>query len=252
MNRQFAKYRTFAFCLSLFGLCALPSIIGCVPSVKSVLPWKGQNSDARLESAMEAYEREEFQKAAEDFRLVFAGAENPDVQKTALHGLACSRFVLATTVEEFEDAYRLWKQWREAPGLTPPDEKCRLYGPVLDKWFAAVNEEQKRIEAEKGPAKTARDDPQATVPENDAAESALPPPQTVSPIDPAYDEALRREAAKNEELRKLLKKREFEIRTLKKRAKKMEEDMKALEEQLSAIEEIHQEINEKKKGIQGP
>ena len=218
--------------------------------MKSVLPWTGQNSDVKLESAMEAYEREEFQRAAEEFRLVFAGAENPDVQKTALHGLACSRFVLATTVEEFEEAYGLWKQWIEAPGLTAPDEKCRLYGPVLDKWFAAVNEEQNRIETAKGPAETTMEDPH--VPENDAAESALPPPQAVSPIDPAYDEALRREAAKNEDLQKLLQKREFEIRTLKRQAKKMEKAMKALEEQLSAIEEIHQEINEKKKGIQGP
>ncbi len=207
---------------------------GCGPNREKILNRQSEGDRIQLGAAMALYDDDDFQRAAEHFQLLWTTATDPAVKKEALHGLACSRLVLADKPEEFDTARELWRQWKYTTGPGIPENYRVLYGPVMEKWFSTeyCGPLCPQIEEE------------TPVPPLSCPEIALP----VESYYGAYAEA----AAQNTELRNRLKKRENEIRTLQQQASKMEKAVKALKSQIAAIEEIHQEINEKKKGIQTP
>ena len=115
MNAVKGSFRKLAV-LSFVFVCLAVFFSGCGASRENLVIRPDHAGKAQLESAMSAYERGEFQIAAEQFQLLYNTADEPAVKKAAIHGLACSRLVLSENLEEFAKARQLWRQWRYTPG----------------------------------------------------------------------------------------------------------------------------------------
>jgi hypothetical protein len=234
MNEVKRSFRTLA--VLSFAVCfAAVFANGCGPGREEILNRPVDGDRIQMGSALSIYESGDFRKAAEHFQLLWTTAIDPAVKREALHGLACSRLVLANKPEEFDTARELWRQWKYSGGPGCPENDRVLYGPVMEKWFATdyCGELCDQMEEEETPVLT------------------LLCPEVALPVESYYG-AYAEATAQNAELRKRLKQRENEIRTLRQQASKMEKAVNALKDQIAAIEEIHQEINEKKKGIRNP
>ena len=241
MNAVKRSLRNYALILFVLVWAAF-LLNGCGTSNEKLLKSPSESGKIRLDSAISDYESGDFQKAAEQFQLLWITTDDPRIKKAALHGLACARLVLAEKPEEFAAARQLWRQWRYTPGPGCPENQCFMYLPVMEKWFATGN-------CETFPSPT---DAEKTSSDKENSVSPLIDPEVILPVEFDYAEAFAEAAAQNAELREMLEKREDEIRILRRQASKMEKALQVLKAQIVAIEEIHQEINEKKKGIQNP
>jgi len=188
----------------------------------------------QLNQALESYADGEFADAAARFEGIWLQSGHINSRAEALHGLACSRFALAQGPAELSAAWALWQQWRDTyvPDIAHPDP--RLYGPILEKYRFGAN----------CPSPDPADTESDTLTISQPAE---PPPDGH-----AGDEAMRDAQSRILKLQRKLRVREEEARNLRNQMARMETALRALKDQIAAIEEIHQEINEKKKGIQQP
>ena len=235
MNQEKRTFCILAILFFIAGCLAISIFTGC-QIINERIFRPARNSEAmQLESAIKEYEKGNYQEASENFRSILENTADPSLKKTALKGLACSRYILAQTRQEFEIVRELGRKWQKMPGRDYSDEKCRMLGPVLEKWASTVNCDPSREQTAAG-----------------AAIAFLSNPEDIIAVEPGYSEALENATEKNAELLKRLGEKEEKIRSLEQQVSRMEKDMRLLKEQIAALEEIHQDINKKKKGIQNP
>lgn len=197
----------------LFVGCAIPPA-----------PMPDPPESAKLEAAMAEYAAGRYAEAAGRFADLSAGSPDERVRGAALRGLLCARFLTDHVP-------------REPTAAPAPPEKAdprpldaRLLDPILDRLAA-------RIDVPDPPARSF-----ATAPE----------PERPRPADDLPPEAVSAESAAAIELRERLSLREEENRRLRRQVRRLETALRTLREQMAAIEEIHQEMYEKKKGIELP
>lgn len=239
-------------CLLFFGFFLLT---GCGSQLANYLPWWGQNSGKELQARLDEGHRlfkEGNYSAAESVFENLQETGNPDVIRPALYGLACSRFMLAESKEEFLDAVEILELWRrispvsleqEDPrmllsifteGTFPRDSNNEAAGPKASEerflmWFFDYEERIKALKEQ-----VASLDMMITSCE-EQNEDAMAEMQTVM---------VEMEAA-NESLKETLKAKEEAARAL-------AGELSKLREQIKTFETIDQEIQEKKQGISSP
>jgi hypothetical protein len=207
-------------------LPALLLFLGCaIPPA----PMPDPPESAKLEVAMAEYAAGRYAEAADRFADLAAGSPDERVRESARRGLLCARFLRTQAPAERSAA-------------PPPSGKAdprpldaRLLDPILDKLVA-------RTDVPDPPAQAFASAP----------EPERPPAPTPRPADDLPPEAVPAESPAAIELRERLSLREEENRRLRRQVRRLETALRTLREQMAAIEEIHQEMYEKKKGIELP
>jgi hypothetical protein len=86
-----------------------------------------------LKDGYDAFEEGAFKKAAEIFEQLSCNPSDEDTERIAAYGLACVCLILAETPEAFDEAFRLWKAWRQLAPENLNAEDPRMLEPLLDK-----------------------------------------------------------------------------------------------------------------------
>ncbi len=79
----------------------------------------------------EAFKNKDYQKALEIYSTLSRLSENEKIRRKALYGLACTKLILAETVNDLNESIILWDVWSQ---LVPPvteDEDPRMLKPIL-------------------------------------------------------------------------------------------------------------------------
>ncbi len=84
-----------------------------------------------LESGHDAFQKGDFKKAAEIFELVNHEAQDREIGRKSLYGLACVRLILAENIYEFTESLRLWEAWGQLLPKNLNDEDPRMLKPLL-------------------------------------------------------------------------------------------------------------------------
>ncbi len=117
--------------LVLVGLCLLG---GCplveAPNQTFRKTAEIRREEANLAAAHTAFEKGHYTKA----RALFAAtqhAQDADLARHALYGLACTQLVAAQTPQEYAEARKLWDSWAELQNPPLKGEDPRLLGKLL-------------------------------------------------------------------------------------------------------------------------
>jgi len=176
------------------------------------------------EEALQAFHREDYNKAAESFTLLGKNSANQALALNALYALACTRLIVAQTPEEFSDALSLWDAWsRKAPIPNPlASEDPRLLTPFLER---------------------------------------VTPPCSSEPNAPKKDKPKKKAVCNKENnnqardltmTRNQLQTREKEMAKIKARLDAREKEIRRLKHQIDSLEAIHLKIQEKQKEVSSP
>jgi hypothetical protein len=158
--------------------------------------------------------------AAEAFLSVLEQTTDPVLARKALFGLACARFMLADTEDEFGAAMTYWKAWMRAAPQNWALENPLLFDPIVGNKFIVPNEVRDTVQHQ--------------------VEESAAPSSIWSDIELQYELArikVQLEAAEQQAVQQ-----QAAIRTL-------EQENAKLKEQIRAIELIDQKIQEKKTAI---
>jgi hypothetical protein len=237
----------------MFILAVFFHLFGCMGSLP--VQYANENEDKKLlEDANDAFKNKSFVRAEELFSKLYGKTHSNDLRRIALYGLACTRLVLATNDDEFNQAFNLWYSWYNIPSGNISEENPRMMASVFEKMISS------RWNFDAFTEKTIMDDASDDI-INSEYPTKLPSNLDENPSEkglgyeqPAMD--------KNQlpisgietsnpgiEIQYLLDSREKEILKLRRQLGSMENNIKSLKNQIHAIEEIHQEIFEKKKGM---
>lgn len=228
-------------------------LFSCMGSLP--VQYTNENEDKKmLADANDAFKNKSFVMAEELFSKLYGKTHSNDVRRIALYGLACTRLVLATNDDEFNQAFNLWYSWYNMPSGNISEENPRMMSSVFEKmissrWnFDAFTEKTIMDDASDDMINTEYPTKSPSNLDENPSEKGLGYEQ------PAMD--------KNQlpisgietsnpgiEIQYLLESREKEILKLRRQLGSMENNIKSLKNQIHAIEEIHQEIFEKKKGM---
>jgi hypothetical protein len=84
-----------------------------------------------LEKAMRAFDAQDYNGAKIGFEMLSETAQNPEIGRRALFGLASVKLLLANTSGEYEDAISSWKKWTGQPDSLKGCEDPRMLTPFL-------------------------------------------------------------------------------------------------------------------------
>ncbi len=84
-----------------------------------------------LQKAINAFEARDYNKAKIDFEMLSESAQNLEISRQALFGLASVKLALAKTSEEYEDAMSSWKKWAGQSDSLKGCEDPRMMTPFL-------------------------------------------------------------------------------------------------------------------------
>lgn len=241
-------YQQPRYKLSILIVCLISAfIVGCSPVIQILTyPEKMYSifqEEKKLKAAEQAFENGEYQKAGEIYALLIQQSKYPDIRRRSMYGLACVRMTVAETCEDLQKAYDLWTEWRNlAHNIEISLEDPRMYNPFFEKIISGI-----WLQDQFNRQLLTQDNEKQTNVQQSGTDDI---PFQSHPKQIIHEQPIHPEKNNNDEnLEKLLHAREKEIRKLKNQIVKMEMDMKVLKERFSALEEIHQEIQEKKRGI---
>lgn len=112
------------------------SLAGCALSQKHLTSEQiaFQEEMKEVKNGYAAFQSDDFEQAAKTFSELYESSRHDDIKRKALYGLACSKLILADSLESRNAAIDLWQQWLE---LLPDDmaesddEDPRLMTPLL-------------------------------------------------------------------------------------------------------------------------
>jgi uncharacterized protein YceK len=236
----------------LSGLIVVIFMASGCGSVLQILTYPEQRYHAAQEQkllkiANDTFRNGAYRQAGEYYDELIRKSDNPEIRRRSIFGLANVRFALAQDCDDLDQAYDLWFAWKNLPyNKGSYTENPRMLDPILEKiascgWPSVQTSGhtdailiEKTLETGADADRLIQDYPEPTE----------PPAQTVPEPSAASD-------TKHpvENIEKLIIARNKEIRRLRNQILKMETEMRSLRQKISALEEIHQEIQEKKKGI---
>jgi len=230
-------------CLLLFGFFILT---GCGSRPMHRFLWWGQNSGgqllARLDEGNRFFKEGDYSSAVTVFQDLKETGDQ-EVIRPALYGLACSRFMLAESKQEYIEAVKVFELWqRISPGTLEQEDPRMLLalfskvqpgdlgeepdGPRISEnyffmWFFDYEERIGELEDQITELK-----------------------KEIATCEQQKNAVKEMEAA-NEAMEETLKKKEDTVRS-------MAEELSKLRDQIKTFETIDQEIEEKKQGISSP
>ena len=134
--------------MMMMGICILTAS-GCLNLFSLKKEVNPNNAHASLlKRGNDAFQNQEYEKALELYERVSHLAEDPVIRRKAIYGMVCTRFLLANTAEEFDEAVALWDTWS---GMLPENlsgEDPRMLQPVLmQKTIPVVSDNKPQEEA---------------------------------------------------------------------------------------------------------
>jgi len=131
--------RISMFMLTAIAICTgLYHIFGCahIDRMTSVaIDSKSNhhfNAEAiTLERGNQAFQNNDYKKALEIYRMLSQLAQNENIRRKSLYGLACTRLVLAKSPEELSESIVLWDVWSQLEFAETKDEYPILLRPLL-------------------------------------------------------------------------------------------------------------------------
>jgi len=181
------------------------------------------NTSSDLQSwgeGMEAFQQRDYDKAARVFDFLNKNAESADLRLRALYALACTRLVLAGTVDEINGAMAIWDSWARLSLPITNGEDPRMLMPFLERTVQYDNS--------KSDFSKALNSSEKVIYKNITASKDLT-------------------ACKS-----LLQTRERELEHNKLKLQAKEKEVRQLKSQIDSLEAIHLKIQEKKKEISSP
>ncbi|PID75648.1 MAG: hypothetical protein CSA20_03365 [Deltaproteobacteria bacterium] len=174
----------------------------------------GSMPPEEMETAEELFLYKNYREAAEAFSRIQRQTEKESLRQKAFLGQICSQMLLADNENRSLDTLQLWQTWcgRQAD-TSPSKDLCTFFTPVVKQWTEATK---------KAPVETSQKEKFLGQGLNSREGS-----------DPA----------------RLLADQEQKLQRLRSQIKKKNQDIEELNTKLKALEAIHQEIDQKKKGM---
>lgn len=221
-------------------------LTGCGSRLANYMPWLDNNDgkafQARLDEGRRLFFEGDYSAAAAVFNEV-QEAGDADVMRRALYGLACSRFMLADSRQEYLDAVNTFELWQEASSSFTDLEDPRMLITLLSGVLP-------------GDAGGEADDP------SELKESCLMRlfycRERIADLE---EQVIRlqeetaeyeKQAQSMENLSAAHKALEDDLASKENAMKEMMEELSKLRAQIRTLETIDQEIQEKKQGISSP
>lgn len=87
----------------------------------------------RYLEAVNAYQTAQYEVADKRFEAIREQTTNPATSRMALYGLACTRLMMATTPEDYQQALALWDTWLQCAPSRYDRENPTLFDPIIEK-----------------------------------------------------------------------------------------------------------------------
>lgn len=168
------------------------------------------------DEGLQAFENGDYQKAAAVFDLLSETAETNGLSRKAFFALACTKFILAQSPEEFKAALGIWDCWsRQLPEGLEGGEDPRMMTPFLERL------------APPG------------VPETPVAQEKPVVKKVIVYSHPTG-------------CKDLLQAKDKEIERMRSKVEAREREVKRLKHQIESLEAIHLKYQERKQGVSVP
>jgi len=219
---------------------------GCGSELTNYLPGRDEPAETQLQTRLDKGNRlfmaGDYSAAAEVFEnLRETGDQN--VARPALYGLACSRFMLADTRQEYLEAVEILEHWQRTSPTCLEQEDPRMLIALFSEAFPG---------ASKGEADASRASEgqflMRVIDYGDRVDELEAQITTLENEMAAYEnqkEIIKEMESANQAMKQTLKEKEDATRT-------MAEELSKLRDQIKTLETIDQEIQEKKQGISSP
>jgi hypothetical protein len=223
MKRVHSHREIFIGWTALWLVVMLVAITGC-GSLPKAAPAGGQvqspgpaSESPSWAEGLLAFEREDYQEAANIFGALSKSATTGELRRKALYALACTRLMMAQNRDEIDVAWNLLELWSQTAPVEMNDEDPRMLTPVLSRF-------------------------------------APPPMSAVAPLQPAVPPPSMPNKAASISAIKVVKDKECErqLRESDKEVQRLKKQIKTLRHQFEALETIHRRIQEKKKEVSNP
>ena len=180
-----------------------------------------ETEQAHLVGAHQAFMAGDYEKA----RALFASAQhaqNAEMARQALYGLACTQLVAAQTPQEYRQGVKLWESWAEFCEMNTKGEDPRLLAPLL-------------------PRMAPRPQP-----------AIAPPPVDVEAIKAEAEKEIDAQRQTNKTLQAQVAELEKEVQILsyfEEYSRNLEIEIQTLRHQIQTLQAIDQNIQQKKQEI---
>ncbi len=84
-----------------------------------------------LRKGHEAFQNEDYPKALEIYQRLSQIADNAEIRRKALYGLACTRLILSERTKDLHEAIILWDTWSRLVPSELADEDPRMLEPLF-------------------------------------------------------------------------------------------------------------------------
>ncbi|MBF0102833.1 MAG: hypothetical protein HQK77_18175, partial [Desulfobacterales bacterium] len=200
-----------------------------------------------LDQANQEFQQGKYEQANVLYEQLYKQTDNDCIKLHALYGLACTRFVLAKNPIDLKNALSLWNEWTEITDDMEKNHDPDMLTPFLEKITQSSLED--------GTFELEFDNltPNASFQSQPMDLNSINTKPNIPRNPKIIKTDIKKKLADKEiEYQKRLQVKEKEIRELKNELGGMKMNIQLLQNQINALEVIHQEIQEKKKGLSVP
>lgn len=119
---------------------ALPSLSKAVANDQTLARSIRRSAEMdSLNKGIKAFDAGSYEEAKSNFEMLSNVAENPDIKREALFGLATTRLIQASNKDQFDRAVATWEKWAAQAGASKGIEDPRMLTPFFLKLRSAID-----------------------------------------------------------------------------------------------------------------